>query len=197
MGSHTLQVCYTQLWCKCWLYLYVSQLCSPVGKCTLCDCSYVCVCELQSWVQGETIYCVSLSYREQDKNGWNNESRWVMQCVWLIFPRSRMSQAVSVLFSSACMQNNKVYNWASTVEVFICMSACPRKHTSLSWRCLLPTSVCQHLCYNKNKPARPSSWLASEFAGQNRTLRSAGVTSHPHSLQVSLIMCFKEQPKSI
>lgn len=51
-----------------------------------------------------------------------------MQCVRLIFPRSRMSQAVSVLFSSACMQNNKVYNWASTVEVFICMSARPRKH---------------------------------------------------------------------
>lgn len=27
----------------------------------------MCVHELQSWVQGETIYCVSLSYREQDK----------------------------------------------------------------------------------------------------------------------------------
>lgn len=140
----------------------------PLWESALFVTAVMCVCELQSWVQGETIYCVSLSYREQDKNGWNNESRWVMQCVWLIFPRSRMSQAVSVLFSSACMQNNKVYNWASTVEVFICMSARPRKHTSLSWRCLLPTSVCQHLCYNKNKPARPSSRLASEFAGQNR-----------------------------
>lgn len=196
MGSHTLQVCYTQLWCKCWLYLYVSQLCSPVGKCTLCDCSYVCVSYRAGYRERQSTMWVWV-IENKIKNGWNNESRWVMQCVWLIFPRSRMSQAVSVLFSSACMQNNKVYNWASTVEVFICMSAGPRKHTSLSWRCLLPTSVCQHLCYNKNKPARPSSWLASEFAGQNRTLCSAGVTSHPHSLQVSLIMCFKEQSKSI
>lgn len=196
MGSHTLQVYYTQLWCKCWLYLYVSQLCSPVGKCTLCDCSYVCVSYRAGYRERQSTVWVWV-IENKIKNGWNNESRWVMQCVWLIFPHSRMSQAVSVLFSSACMQNNKVYNWASTVEVFIYMSARPRKHTSLSWRCLLPTSVCQHLCYNKNKPARPSSWLASEFAGQNRTLCSAGVTSHPHSLQVSLIMCFKEQPKSI
>lgn len=196
MGSHTLQVCYTQLWCKCWLCLYVSQRCAPVGKCNLCDCSCVCVSYRAGYRERQSTVWVWF-IENKIKYGWNNESRWVMQCVRLIFPRSRMSQAVPVLFSSACMQNNKVYNWASTVEVFICMSARPRKHTSLSWRCLLPTSVCQHLCYNKNKPARPSSRLASEFAGQNRTLRTAGVTSHPHSLQVSLIMCFKEQPKSI
>lgn len=93
----------------------------------LCPCGKV----QPLWLQ----LCVCVSYRagyrerqstvwvwvieNKIKNGWNNESRWVMQCVRLIFPRSRMSQAVPVLFSSF-----KIIKFTIGLRQWKCLFAC-------------------------------------------------------------------------